>query len=346
MSKQNFVPKIRIPCVSTHQIFHDLEDCITSSNTKVEKRLQRLRVVCMLMGIEPDIYISHLKICEEESPKVTLEEVQNFLSRPLPLPDSQTILFDHEPGDDKAKKLVESQLTSKLNSDLTLYKITCGIVSRLFCKIKRHPIFRELVKNKQIILVHKGGIAQRLVLLSEYPEHEELIKKYFGFGGDNDCNFIIDPLLENYEEIYKILVDFIWDFIMKEVDGFSYGVVNAYASAFNSIELFGEKFKVTLAERHHFVISNPNESIVYPHMDINQNAQTVFATKNETLSFLDEKNRLCKFTLERFKKAFKVGERLVGAEILDISISHKDETKAAVSFHHYKSGQWVKEIFL
>jgi len=336
----------RIPCVSSLQILHDLVDCVTHSRTKVDKRIQRLTVMCTLIGVDPEIYISNLKICKEKTPLISINDIKEFISKPLPIHENERVIFDHSPADDSIKKLLEARLTTKLNADLILYKITCGIVSRLFCKIKRHPTFKALVANKQIILVHGGGIAQRLVLTNEYPEHRALIEKYFGLGGDNDCCLLLDPFTENYDGVYKELVEFVWNFIMKEINCFSYGVVNAYANAVTSIEVMGETLKVTPTDRNHFVISSSKEDPKLSYMDVHSDKNCVYATRNETLEFKDETGRLCKFTLERIKKAFKIGERVIGAEILDISIPHKKEEKILSNFGRYKSGEWIKDVYL
>lgn len=99
---------LTIPCVSPHQIFHDLEDCITSSPSKVLKRLNRLRVLCIVMGIDFDIYISHLKVCEEKMPKPEIDEVIAFINRPLPSNEIKRIIFDANPTDDTVKKMLEA----------------------------------------------------------------------------------------------------------------------------------------------------------------------------------------------------------------------------------------------
>lgn len=181
-----------------------------------------------------------------------------------------------------------------------LYKITCGIVHRLFCRMKRHAIFRSLIENKQIILVHKGGIAQRLVLLSQYPQHRAIIEEAFGLGGDNDCNLFIDPHLENYEYIHHQVVEYVWHFLLDNVDGFSCGSVNKYAHECTSIEVLGQQFPVMCADRNHFSIEGPSDDCDTDHMGVRANKQSVFTTRNDTLKFEDEVQRLCKFSLLRY----------------------------------------------
>lgn len=335
-----------ISCVSPLQIFDDLKDCVTSSSTKVQKRLNRLRVLCILLKIDPDVFISHLKVCEEKNINPSIESIKKFINRPLPNNSSEIIIFDKEPVDDSIKKLLESILTSKLNSDLMLYKITCGIVRRLMNSANRHSILGPLIKRKQLILVHKGGVAQRLVLLNKYPEHEEIIKQAFNLGGDNDTNIYIDPNIDNYEEIHKLTTDFVWDFLLKNINRFTQGTVNKYADNIKEIMILGESFPVKSVFRNNFRINTANDICEQQHMIIQGSKQGVFATRNDTLEFKDEVGRLCKFSLLRYKKAFQIGERILGAEILDISIPHRAEEKSAIVFHQYKNGNYIKEIYL
>jgi len=334
-----------IPCIDPEQIFYDLEDCITSSHQKVSKRLARLRVVCELLNIDADAYLSSIKKCKEQFDTITMEDIISLMSNPVPSKVGISKL-EGEWKDDSVKKYVEEKLTAKLNSDMVLYHITCMIMCRLFESMKRDSLLGPHIKEKNIILVHKGGIAQRLVLSAVYSEHRKRIEQAFGLGGDNDCNIIINPTLEGYQTIHDAVAEFVWTFLRKNVEPFSKGVVKRYMTQVASIDVNGEVFHVSPSVRNHFRIDKGEVDT----LEVFPECGNVYLTRNNTPDFYDDVNRRCKFTLIRMKAAFNVAygclERLLGAEILDVSIPHQDEVKMSPYFYLYQSGQWVRDIRL
>ncbi len=336
---------LKICCISPQQILHDLTDCVTTTPSKVNKRVNRLNVVCKLLKLNDD-YIFNLKLCKEYPTSWDPDDIQAFVNTPLPYYDSNVVLFGDETKNDSIKKLIESELTSNLNSDLELYIITCGIVRKMFFIMSRTKGFKTLIETNRIILVHKGGVAQRLILLSKYPEHEIAIKRYFALGGDNDCCLYIDPSLSDYTDIHKQCVTFVWDYMVDYLPSFAKGIVNQYANQVKSINIIGKNYPVKACSRRSFTINCPTSDIPKHHMIVMDQNEAVFASRNDTLEFNDEIGRLCKFSLLRYKKAFLVGNRMLGAEILDISIPYMTEVKSAETFHEFKSGAYIDELFL
>lgn len=230
---------IDIPCVSPQQILEDLTDCVTTCPMKVQKRLNRLRVVCRAMNMDPDVHLSTLILAEERNMSVSSDAILEYIYRPPCSQDDLMVEWMNEGYDDTIKKIIEAELTSRLNTDLTLYRITCGLALRIFKRVKRHSILGSLVEDRRILFIHKGGIAQRLVLVNSFPDYKDDIETYFGFGGDNDCNLFVDPELENYDEIRSLLVQFVHQQMMALVSTFSCGTVDVRAKQITSITVHG-----------------------------------------------------------------------------------------------------------
>lgn len=335
---------LEIPCVTPIQIFSDLTDCVTTCNTKIKKRLARLRIVCKALNINADTYIDQLVIPQEKVSSYTTRAVLDFVSKTIPT-ESTDVYLPKDGPDDGVKKFVEARLTSSLNSDLGLYRLSSNIMRQLYSIVRKDSILGPLVDAGRIILVHKGGIAQRLVMCRQFPHLEDDIKTAFSLGGDNDCNILIDPQLnpEQYaqvrSQVLKVLHTSMMDLLPKVVP-----LANEYASKFNTIVINDTPLTVESTTRRSFTLSPHDDKTV--HLNHYGPETSVYISFNKDIKFVDEIGRLCHFTLLRYKKAFKVNNRVLGAEILDISIPFPDEEKAADHFHHYSTGQWVQPLTL
>lgn len=336
---------MKLNCVSKQQIMHDLVDCITSCNTKVQKRIKRLELLCILMGIDPKNYIQSLKICAEISTEIDLNSLFEYLLLPKTKSEELTVYLSTDTPNDTLKRLIESELTKKLNTvrGLDTYRFTCGIVNELWERIRKHTIFKELTETRDLLLLYKGGIAQRLVLLHHYPEKYDEINSRFGLGGDNDSSLLLNPTIPNYDEIYGMLIDYVHCFMIEKLGEVS-DFIEPIARSVTEIEVLGTELTVTQQDRCNFKIEKGDTC--YNILTLTNEKRPIFNSRNESLRFLDEAGRVCCFALLRYKKAFGVGNRVLGAEILDISIPHKEETKAILSFEKYKSGEWMETIFI
>jgi hypothetical protein len=335
-----------IPVVSPIQILHDLADCITTTNTKIAKRLARLKVTCKCMGIDYEKYVSHLVVQKENITNISPELLSEYLLFPASEFSSnidRVILGDGR-RDESIKKTIEAILTASINSDTLLYADTCVLSNVFVQRVIQHSIFGPLFDDKRIIFVYKGGIAQRLSLLASFPEYSSEIKEAFGYGGDNDCTFIVDPQLPNYTYVRTLLVDFVYHCMLEYATRFSKGIVKEKSESITSIEIPGiPPIPVEAINRENFRLYKEQGNNVLE-IDTFTEKDVVYTTSNDTLKFNDEIGRICSFTLLRYKKAFKVGNRIIGAELLDVSIPHRDESKASENYHHYYSGQWIKYI--
>jgi predicted nucleic-acid-binding protein len=336
---------IRVPMVSPVQILHDLTDCVTTVNTKVSKRLKRLRVACLCLSINPDVYIAELVIAKEKGVDLPIQDFIEYLERPPGKHEDGLFEMKNQDYDDSVKKGVESILTAQLNSDLTLYYATCEIAHNIVNRIIHHSIFGPLFDDKRIIFIHKGGIAQRISLLSKFPHYKKEIEEAFNLGGDNDCNIIVDPQLPGYEDIRTLLVNYVHHCMIEFVKPLSDGIAETRAKTITKVDICSGDEKLTVPvtniQRNNFKLYK-NGDVSFLDIDVIKNG--VYVTSNDTLCFTDEIGRRCHFTLMRYKKAFQVGNRHVGAELLDIAIPHRDESKAYENFHHYYSGQWINFV--
>ncbi len=337
---------LRIPVVSPEQILHDLTDCVTSTNVKIAKRLRRLEVVCKCLDINYDDYLSKLTIPVESILEFEEAALDDYLSKPPCKNDDPVVrLEETDQSDDKYKKTLEALLTASLNNDMVLYLATSEIAVKIVKRLSNHSIFGPLLRDKKIVFVHKGGIAQRLSLLQSFPQYEDEILSAFNLGGDNDCTIIVDPVLPCYNFIRSLLVGYVRHCMIEFVSRFSEGPVNQKAYEIRSIEFESIKIDVQPVNRKNFQIYETG-GVSYMDIDVYTLTNGVYTTSNDTLNFIDEVGRICHFTLIRYKRSFQVGNRVIGAELLDISIPHKDEEKASEKFHEYQSGNWVSYVTL
>src|ERR1700758_4251515 len=281
-----------IPCVSLIQILHDLTERVTISGVKLAKCLGRLRTVCVILGINPDIYIGQLRLARAVTTNVTDDELFEYLNQETEEIYDRVILGENY--DDRVKKALEAELTTKLNSDLTIYKIICNYTCRLIKRLANHSILGPLYKSRDIIFVHKGGIAQRLSLIQAFPEHRDLIEQSFKLGGDNDCSVMINPNLEQYDEVRDLLIDWIYHYMIENASRFAIGSVANKAKNVKSITINGTEFTVapSLHQNFHIINENNVSQIIYT---VNRNS--VFISRNDNLSFRDETGRPVCFTL-------------------------------------------------
>lgn len=350
--------KVEITTVSMHFLLHDLTDCITTCPQKIAKRLRRLRRVCILMGIDPDAYIRGLVIPEEVNAHATDEEILNFMRS-----NQHEEYYGYEPIvyekdrvlNDTVKKLIESELTSGLNADGELYKLTCRNISRpLYNHLLSHGVLGDLLRSGDLIMVHKGGVAYYHLLIDSFPDQAEDIKRDFGYGGDNDISCMLNPDLPNYDSYHKLLVNVIWNFLIKQSKRFGEGsAINKHSKNLKTIKVGGITMSVQPAERKSFEICDNGDVMI---QNNSVSMQPVYTSKND-LKFKDTIGRLCMFTLVRARRALfvtpiyddakgpikDIAGRVFSSELIDIACPRKKEDKYRLTFHHYKSGQWVRK---
>jgi hypothetical protein len=362
MENNLFDTRVEITTVTLHYLLHDLVDCLTTSPHKIAKRLARLRLLCILMGIDPDAYIRHLVIPKEVNVHATDAEITKFIWEKQGCEEYYgyaPIVYEKDRQiNDTVKKLIEAELTSGLNADGVLYKLTCRNISAPLCKrLSKHSVFGPLMKAGDLQIVHKGGVAYYHLLCDEFPDRLEEIRRVFGYGGDNDISCMLNPNLEGYDDLHKLLVDYVWHYLVDKSSRFGEGsAINKRAKKLKTIKVGGVTMSVQPAERRSFQIrANGNvslqENLVSKH--------PVPVSRND-LDFPDEIGRPCTFTLVRAKKAlfvtpihsddfgalYDIEGQVFGSELIDLAIPHRKEDKYRLTFHYYKSGQWTRKAMI
>lgn len=337
--------EITIDTVTPDQILQDYLYTIASSSAKVTKRIHRMSFICNLTGTDINTLLSQIKIPVEKSHSITLDQLREFFSESHKIIPGKREIKDIEPVD-PVKREIEELLTKRLNMDDNIYNITCKYTSELVRQLKNHRIFGPLMTNKSIIFLHKGSMAHKRILTHFYPEKKSEIEELFGNGGDNDCIIMIDPKLPTFDRIRHMIIEYVHQFLLENVPYISTGIVNSYANSINSIELGGETLQVSPCERNHFTIKKENGKF-YRYTD--KNHDKVYVSRNDTLNFIDEADNPAVFALLRYKKAFKVYYKgvykIIGAEILDISIPDKEEYPIVAHYDEYKiPDKWTTTI--
>ncbi len=346
---------VKVTMISTNNIIHDLVDCLTTSKGKIAKRTARLRTVLDLKGEDPDTFIGALKILEEQNTVITDQEIVDYLAIQQETTYDPVVFDKDKEIDDRVKKAIEAELTSGMNSDGYLYKVTCrNLTHVLWEKISRNRRFKALCKDRRIILVHKGGVAMRHALRLEYPDKHDVIDESFRLGGDNDVCLMIDPTLVNFNEVHKELCQYVHDFLNSEVWGFGEGHIATITKKLRHIKVGGIYMKVSPDVRQSFTIRTlPNGDKVLLNSPVRL---PVFTSYNE-LSFKDEIGRTAEFTLVRARRAVRVTPInsevedikipidhpgcVFSAEAVDITLPTQKDEKHVEGFEHYRSGLWA-----
>lgn len=319
--------QIVVDTVSPNEIISDYLYILTSSRMKASKRIKRLSFICDLLGLNSNKLLNDAHVLKEKPRKMTSRDLYEYFF-------SETN-DDREDGKESdINKEIGDTLTKRLNADDVIYNMTCRYTYELVQQLKNHKIFGSLIANKSIIFLHKGSMAQKRLFKQLYPERSNEIEAVFGTGGDNDCTVLINPSLPNFNKTRYLLIDYIHHFLLQNVDSISEGIVNQYANSIKSIRLYGETLHISPCKRHYFMILDNGDRVTDHHRN------KVYVSRNDNLNFLDEANNQAKFSLLRFKKAFKVRYRgiskNIGAEILDISVPDRGDYRLMTEFDKYK----------
>lgn len=355
---------IALPLVSVLQIIIDLLDCVLTSNQKVQKRWNRLLVVLGILEVPIEPLATAINITELLANEVTVplpaEKIIDWIKKPRVYSDASVQALSGT-NDDSAKKAVEAALTSAFNarSDLGPYNVASKLMLKIWHAVASHPRLASLVEERDILLIFKGGIAQRLMLTAVFPDHTEAIHKAFGLGGDNDCGIMINPSLPDYDNVRRLVISVVHTqtIILSQ---FALGESTLLDAANDVVEITpteGLKLSVVPAARKHFAINPTDSTIRYFPCE-----SELYSSSNE-LDFLDggkqqpvvcsskPKPRVCDFKLIRIKRAFEViytQDTQTGpvtyyapasAELLDIAISGKRDGKLCYD-HFLKYKNW------
>jgi hypothetical protein len=235
------------------------------------------------------------------------------------------------PIDTEIRKAISGELTKALNCDDTVYDLTCVYVVRLIRELFKDLTLGPLLLTREIVFVLKGSMAQKRVFCQLYPQYAEQIMATFGFGGDNDCGFLINPDMDDFDKIHELLRDQVRYFV--EVNKFNLALeseLNIAMANVTSIKVGGVRLEVEAAATMDFQVSE-RDGMALQHTDEFYGANTVYCTVSDP-KFNDDGGNLARFNLCRAKACFKVtlpgvGWSYVGAEILDIATPYQNEAR-------------------
>lgn len=318
--------------ISTLEIFKDLYDCIETGPTKIAKRQERLKLLCAFLNYPfPEQFVETIPHVAEVNQVIIAKELREFISH-IGDTSNQRIITLKGVQDEKHKKFVDAELTKLINIDHRIYTESTQCFCELEAAIKTHPKFAQLYSEKKIIPHLKGSVAARLVLQEKYPQFSTEIQKLFAPGGDNDTNILIDPSLENFDEVHSSLCEFVQEFLQHKAAQLNIqSLVLEKAKTIESITLHCSEnedvhLPISASERNNFhILFNAGQQQLVK----DDNRGIIHCTRNSTLKFLDHIGRQQHFELIRLKVAY---ETLTGkpfaAEFLDVAIPYRDDEKS------------------
>lgn len=320
--------------ISLEYLVKDLEWLVENCSLKVSKRLKRLEILYEILGQDTS-KINHMKILKEKKIEYNKPDIDEFLAN---TGDTfrKTIKLPTIAKDDYVKKLFESELTSMLNQNLRVYELSYKIFSRLVNKLKRHNIFGKLIAQRKLIYVLKGSVAARLVLLAKFPQQKKKIDEAFKLGGDNDCAIILDPDLENYDELHTQLSDLIYKFMLDISGCSSHGIILQEAKKIKSVKIDDQCYDVKECEKHSFYINDGKLENIFWHN------KKIIVSRNDNIEFYGDNGvDFYNFGLIRLKKAFTILGKKVSAEILDIAIIRRKQVNYREHFIGFQNGKYM-----
>ncbi len=210
-------------------------------------------------------------------------------------------------------------------------------------------------------MVHKGSVAQRIVLLEAFPQHRALIDQYFGYGGDNDIAIMIDPTLDHYtqQQVQRRINGIVQKFLEESSKKLSVTTTATRANEVKHITIGSIYMDVAPSERQSFKITTIN-GIVEKEPILSMSKSLVFVTSN-SLNFKDGLGRNSHFDLLRLRVAFMTTPdhntvdtdrlyagygRRCASELLDVSICGYEDDKTIQHYEHYASGGWTSHYSL
>jgi hypothetical protein len=319
----------------------DTQNCLLGGNIKIDKRMKRF-ACCFKAGVKcdhPDTW-QH-KIGEEiKSKEITLKELQDYISKPSGKSLGESWLPFGTP-DDSIKKMIDAALTSAFNKNLGPYKYACTIVIELWTAILGNETLGPFAKAKRIIMYMKGGNAARFSLCLEHPNFIKDIEECFALGGDNDVGCDVDPQLPNRDKIRTYLIEFIYEFLtLKRLEASN--ICSLWAKDVKSIDLCGKTFKVTPAKKPTMKLFK--KYLIISCIETLSVDTPVYLSYNDNLTFKSSVGDTNSFTLIRLKQAFKVGEKLLASELLDIAVTKFDDSHSTPEYFKNLVNSWTHII--
>jgi hypothetical protein len=343
-------PKLSLMAVSASQILHDYEYLLRCTGQKQEKRLARYRFICGLMGYNPDQFLDTVALPPATAgAAIAPEAVKDFFRGPA----SEEVYYglralrgSDDPARTEIKRAICAELTKAVNSNDTVYLVSCGYASRLQVFLRKNPVLAALFESRDALFLLKGSMAQKRVLAAAYPDRRADVEAAFGTGGDNDCTLLINPYLPGFAGIHAMACDAIHTWMLNNAPRIGNGSVTHTAGPVRQIEVGGVTLEARACTRQNFHICADAQGVAVLNAHVER--ERVYVSRNATIDFDDELQNRAKFELIRFKQAFEVSlggqTRVFGGEILDIAVPWWAEYRLLAEFEQYKRGKWVTRL--
>lgn len=235
-----------------------------------------------------------------------------------------------------------------------------GLIFNVFKTALRDYKEMKGLDDLDIVFLYKGGNVLRIINNNVYrilPLEvtkiiDENYSKYLK-QSDNDFGILINPKLENFQKIFNDMSILSYDLLTlirseyeKSPETYFYFFRLNQKEQNEALNNLLDNLNEDLPERNinsvdfyersdGYITDDDNDNLVL--YDIGRSKSMFYTTLNTSLDFGGGKNVRVKFDLARTKVSFRVNQGISSGELIDVSISHKDDS----SLKKFKS---VKEF--
>jgi hypothetical protein len=287
--------------ISMVQVKHELERLVRETTYKADKRRLRLEMVCLCMG-EQYVYIESL--------------------------GGNTGTDDSE----KRKKKMEykSNLTNLTCNKTSLYRLSMIMLQELRDVLYSDFLLKPLMENRQIMIVLKGGNAQKAALKRARADLSQEIETSFGLDGDNDLSVLIDPSLsvDLFDECHDVIM-------ARLVEGLENLRDHPVVAEMDEIikSLIQDSVIVSKPRRDLSIKDDVAYEYGIPH--------EFYISRCDKYDFNPEQP----FSLVRFMRSYvSLKDEWVGrisSEILDVSVMHQNNVLLQTEFERFRSLEYA-----
>lgn len=347
--------------INVCNIIHELYRCVTELDRKGETRYMRLNVCAIVLRGAPyprSIIHPQAKTCDP-----SVEDLIRALTKQRESGNvtviGNSLIFKKGDRQCPMKQFIEDKLTKEFHSraGLVTYHIATGVVYDMWRELAKDKVLCELIHNRRIMIVLKGGIAARISLLEyigcelrygkitmmQYMALKNMVEIGFALGGDNDTSIIIDPRMGRIEHdrIRQLCSTLSRKYLETRIADLSV-ILNSYADDIKEVKLLDNfRIEVNHTQRKSFELRTGSDGSVK--LTTFGTNKLVFLSDNDNILINNPSGTVNSFELLRLKIAFfaNIGNTNLSAEFLDISIPKFDDNELRKEFHLYQSGEYA-----
>jgi hypothetical protein len=229
-----------------------------------------------------------------------------------------------------------------INAELTMFLSSSNIYLATFATINKIErmicdILPDFVSNNQIYILLKGGVASAIsirIRMKELGLDQSNICKTWE-KGDNDIGIYIDPNLS------KIAFDYVFYIVKEIVESCMLETRHLYNPNAPIGEIMLDSADYSYLPRGTSIsrgadVMRTNNSVFTPSSV--EYGETLNSTRysNNTLRFYSNGDE-CIFDLHRLKVVFNVYGKMCTGEVLDVAISHREDSSLKKTFEMWKT---------